>query len=309
MSSRDLKDVFRQYDQNGDGTISPEELKAVLLAIGGGFTDDEIGTVFRSMDCNRDGKVQFEEFVDWLTNDQASFTDLCSTVEPEGNRHGKIQSALRKGLPEGVRAALSDDVALADLQDLAISFTGDEPDFVDVTSRLRLLDAKALRAAYEEADLDKNGYLQLEELRRLLFPEGSGKISEQESASLAKMFAQMDKNSDGKVRCGEFVSYILASKKCLSTVASDADKRQIAAAFEKADSGRTGNLTLADFEGILGASTVEEKGMVKKAFDSVDANGDGVLSIVEFSRVYGKELLQASKVTEVTWNEVPSDDD
>lgn len=301
-----LRDIFRQYDYNGDGTISMEELVMVLRAIGGGFSDEEVRGVFNEMDCNRDGKIQCDEFVNWLMDDTVEFTDLCNAAKP--NKQGKIRTALRKGLPEGVRAALADEVVLTDWQDLHLAFSGDEPDIVDVTAGLRLLSAKALRSAFEEADVDKNGYLQLEELRKLLFPDGVEIVSEEQSASVAKMFAQMDKNSDGKVRCGEFVSFVLTTKKCISSVATDADKRQIAEAFEKADVDKRGNLTLANFEELLGAITEEERALVKKTFDAVDTNGDGCLSILEFSRVYGKELLQESKTTEVTWIEVPDED-
>jgi len=164
-----------------------------------------------------------------------------------------------------------------------------------------------LRRSFEEADVDRNGFLQLEELRALLFPKGQVE-STQDSASLAKVFAQMDKNNDGKVRCAEFVSYILQTKKCLSSVPSDADKRQIAEAFASADADSGGSISLAEFEVLLGSSTTEEKSLVKKAFEALDTNRDGCLSIVEFSRVYGKELLQVSKVTEVTWVDVPDAD-
>jgi len=310
-----LKAIFRQYDQDGDGTISPGELKAVLLAISGasgetGLSDKEVDMVFKGMDRNKDDRIQFDEFVDWLTNDQAEFTDLCSAEEPtaKDKKMGKTRSALRKGLPEGVRAALKDEVAIADLEDMHLVLTGKEPDFMDVTTRLRNLDAKALRKAYEEADLDNNGYLQLEELRRLLFPGEVGAGSGEESMGIAKLFAQMDKNNDGKVRCGEFVSFMLTTKTCFSTVPSNADKKQIAAAFAKADFRKRGHLTCTDFQSVLGSSTDEERAMVKKAFDAVDANGDGSLSIVEFSRIYGKELIQASKAPEVTWTEVEDDD-
>jgi len=305
MAARDLKEVFRQYDGNGDGTLSREELKSVLNTIGGDYSDDDIAAVFRAMDRNNDGKVQFDEFVDWLNDDKVAFTDLCSTDAPDAalqRKKKKLQSVLREGLPEGVRAALADEVAITDLFDLDISFTGDGSDEVDIAARLRLLDAKALRSAYEAADLDKNGYLQLEELKLLFFPSGS--VSAAESAGLAKMFAQMDKNNDGTIRCGEFVAFLISTKKNISTVATAADKKQIASAFDKADTDKTGSLSLANFQELLGASTEEEKSMVKKAFDAVDIDGNGALSVVEFSRVYGKELLATSKETEVTWIEV-----
>lgn len=302
-----LKNLFRQYDTNGDGTIDMQELKQVVMAISSDFSEDEIMQVFVGMDCNRDGKIQYDEFVDWVTDDTLSFENVCNPTKSVSKRNAKMQVALLKGLPEGVRAALLDEVQLEDFTGIRLDFTGEEPDFDTVVSGLQLLDAKALRNAYEEADLDKNGYLQLDELRKLLFPKGAA--CHDGSSALAKSFAQMDKNNDGKVRCSEFVSYILQTKKLLSSVPTDADKRQIAEAFEKADTDKGGSVSLSEFQVLLGTNTEEEKSLVRKAFETLDTNHDNCLSVVEFSRVYGKELLQASKVTEVMWAELDDDGD
>mmetsp|Transcript_89653 Transcript_89653/g.141540 ORF Transcript_89653/g.141540 Transcript_89653/m.141540 type:complete len:316 (-) Transcript_89653:41-988(-) len=302
-----LKNLFRQYDTNGDGTIDMQELKQVVMAISSDFSEDEIMQVFVGMDCNRDGKIQYDEFVDWVTDDTLSFENVCNPTKSVTKRNAKMQVALLKGLPEGVRAALLDEVQLEDFTGIRLDFTGEEPDFDTVVSGLQLLDAKALRSAYEEADLDKNGYLQLDELRKLLFPMGAA--FHDGSTALAKSFAQMDKNNDGKVRCSEFVSYILQTKKLLSSVPTDADKRQIAEAFEKADTDKGGSVSLSEFQVLLGTNTEEEKLLVRKAFETLDTNHDNCLSVVEFSRVYGKELLQTSKVTEAMWAELEDDGD
>jgi Ca2+-binding EF-hand superfamily protein len=301
--SGELKNIFREYDQNGDGCIDIDELTRVLRALGGEFHKEDVARVFTLIDSNHDGKVQYKEFVDWVTDETVAFTDLVApSLQTSGvTCDAKMQSALRKGLPKGVRAALNDEVVISDLNDLHLSFTGEESDFLDITSRLRLLDSKALRHAYEEADIDKNGFLQLEELRRLLFP--SDEITPETSTSLAKVFHQMDKNKDGKVRCSEFVSYLLTTKKCMSSVPSEADKREIANAFALGDTDKSNRISLEEFEVLLGVISEDEKLMVRKAFDALDADADGTLSITEFSRIYGKELLQAAKVIEVTWTE------
>lgn len=61
-----IKEVFRQYDTNGDGSITCEELQHVLKSLGN-FTNAEIHTVFAHVDKNKDGALQFDEFVDWIT--------------------------------------------------------------------------------------------------------------------------------------------------------------------------------------------------------------------------------------------------
>mmetsp|Transcript_105424 Transcript_105424/g.340034 ORF Transcript_105424/g.340034 Transcript_105424/m.340034 type:complete len:366 (-) Transcript_105424:166-1263(-) len=72
-----IKEVFKKYDKDGNGSISCQELQAVLKSLGN-FKDTEINTVFTHIDKNGDGKVQFNEFVDWIT--QAGGTDTRAKV-------------------------------------------------------------------------------------------------------------------------------------------------------------------------------------------------------------------------------------
>uniref|UniRef100_A0A7S1WUU7 EF-hand domain-containing protein n=1 Tax=Alexandrium catenella TaxID=2925 RepID=A0A7S1WUU7_ALECA len=61
-----IKEAFRKYDKDGDGTITKQELCVVLRSLGS-FKDAEINAVFSVIDANRDGRVQFNEFVDWVS--------------------------------------------------------------------------------------------------------------------------------------------------------------------------------------------------------------------------------------------------
>jgi len=64
--------AFRMFDKNGDGSISPDELKAVL-----GDTDvnDTLGTkaiaeLLKEVDSNGDGQIDFQEFMQMMKNQQ-----------------------------------------------------------------------------------------------------------------------------------------------------------------------------------------------------------------------------------------------
>lgn len=295
-----LKELFRHYDANGDGFISLNELSAVLDALGGGFSQEEIQHVFTCIDKSHDGKIQYNEFVDWLSDDTVSPLAVCKPDDCRGK-----QAEIRHILKQGRKLITSKQLA-----GIEFSFDGGESDFPDVVQGLQLLTAKQLRSAFVEADIDNSGHIQLEELRKLIFPAGA---SDSDKTTVAKLFAQMDRNRDGMVLCAEFVAYILETKKRLSTVPTSADKKQLASTFNKADRDGNGNISVAEFQELLNASTEEEQQLVQKAFAKVDKNGDGVLSIVEFCRIYGKELVEEAKGVEVTWMDVPeeeeSDDD
>ena len=53
---------FQYYDRDGDGQISPEELKTTFEEMGDNFTDEEIDDLMDQVDTNRSGMIEFMEF-------------------------------------------------------------------------------------------------------------------------------------------------------------------------------------------------------------------------------------------------------
>merc|ERR1712080_96241 len=56
------KKAFLSFDKNGDGFLSPDELKAVLSQIGE-ITDKEVNDLIAVADKDGDGKVNVNEFL------------------------------------------------------------------------------------------------------------------------------------------------------------------------------------------------------------------------------------------------------
>ena len=54
---------FKFIDRNGNGLISPAELKQVLKLIGENPTDEEISAMIRIADTDDDGQIDYEDFV------------------------------------------------------------------------------------------------------------------------------------------------------------------------------------------------------------------------------------------------------
>lgn len=64
-----IVDTFRQYDLDGDGTISRDELAQVFTRIDPVFwTSEKIDDLMQTADENGDGEIGYSEFVAWLCN-------------------------------------------------------------------------------------------------------------------------------------------------------------------------------------------------------------------------------------------------
>ncbi|XP_069004632.1 calcium-binding protein 5b [Embiotoca jacksoni] len=65
---KELKDAFREFDIDGDGSITSEELRHAMIKLLGEHTSkNEIDAVVREVDDNGDGTVDFEEFVKMMS--------------------------------------------------------------------------------------------------------------------------------------------------------------------------------------------------------------------------------------------------
>jgi hypothetical protein len=62
-AAKDLLLEFKDFDTDGDGFISPSELRQGMSQLGKEATDAEIAQVFTHFDANSDGEISYEEFV------------------------------------------------------------------------------------------------------------------------------------------------------------------------------------------------------------------------------------------------------
>ena len=55
-----LYNCFRVFDKDGDGYISPAELRHVMANLGEKLTEDEVEEMIREADQDGDGKVNYQ---------------------------------------------------------------------------------------------------------------------------------------------------------------------------------------------------------------------------------------------------------
>lgn len=65
----ELREVFRRFDENGDGKISAVELRSFFASIGEYMSHEEAQGVIDELDTDGDGKVHFDDFVSLMRMD------------------------------------------------------------------------------------------------------------------------------------------------------------------------------------------------------------------------------------------------
>lgn len=65
---RELREAFRLFDKDGDGSISTDELGTVMRNLGQFPSIDELNTMLKEIDIDGDGTFSFEEFVQVMAN-------------------------------------------------------------------------------------------------------------------------------------------------------------------------------------------------------------------------------------------------
>ena len=58
--------IFKRFDEDGDGKLSPSELQRCVGTIGEELLLEEAREVVESMDSDGDGFLGFEEFMGWM---------------------------------------------------------------------------------------------------------------------------------------------------------------------------------------------------------------------------------------------------
>jgi len=58
--------AFKDWDTDGTGTISADELADVLVALDESFTREDAMELFEAADMNKDGSIDYLEFTQWV---------------------------------------------------------------------------------------------------------------------------------------------------------------------------------------------------------------------------------------------------
>jgi len=218
LMDESLEDVFKQFDVDGNGTLSPEELQAAYAAAGREIDDATLQKTMKLLDKNGDGLVDLDEFKAIALRSQVVGVDpsleLELSSEPAGSEQPTASSAVLDAMDKLVKDALEEERAVARLNDLA----DDLPNVEVLQQRakkrskelhdqmMELMD-RPLEEAFKQFDLDSSGSLNKGELKAAYAAAGR----DIDDATLRKTMKLLDKNGDGLIDLDEFKAIALKS--------------------------------------------------------------------------------------------------
>ena len=71
-SEATLKAAFSVFDTSGDGYISAEEMRRIMINVGEPVTLDDVEQVIRKVDIDGDGVINYEEFTKVIIEEKAT---------------------------------------------------------------------------------------------------------------------------------------------------------------------------------------------------------------------------------------------
>merc|ERR1712176_1003266 len=78
-TEEELIEAFKVFDRDGNGFISPAELRHVMTNLGEKLTDEEIDEMMHEADADASGQINYEEFVKFMmAGGPSSYTHVSS---------------------------------------------------------------------------------------------------------------------------------------------------------------------------------------------------------------------------------------
>merc|ERR1719244_1453494 len=264
-SFRNIQEVvaaFKRFDANCDGALSQQELVTGTKAAQLNLSAAEVKAIFTLADTNQDGEVNFIEFVSALF---PVASDGLSKCRNKLKSLANVKDAFKKLDADG---------------DGAISFQEFRNGMISITE----LSEGELKSVFALGDVDLDGQISFSEFARMIVSGADEKICQLKkvlgsAASVEAGFKKFDVNKDGKISRQELATGLKGSGIKFSD-------DEISIVFEIADLDGDNEITLAEFENLLGTAPsfgrVED---VKAAFYRFDANNDGSIDKDELKRM------------------------
>jgi len=123
ISGEEVLRIFKEFDKDGDGFISPHELKALLSRYGHEATDDEVKAMMEEADKDGDGMVSLHEFINVMSTSNLMQTRILQNLLPEDEPSSTHSDLTVKSRPKTIP---EDDESSCSTYEDSCNFTDDD---------------------------------------------------------------------------------------------------------------------------------------------------------------------------------------
>ena len=252
---RNIQEVigaFKRFDDNCDGSLSPQELVAGARSVGLSLTSAEVKAIFVLADVNGDGEVNYTEFISAM---YPVASDGISKLRNALKDINCVRQAFKRFDADG-----DGEISIQELKSGA--------------SSLGKFSDGELAAVFAMGDVDNDGKISFPEFAKLVIPSAGEKVSVLKKKlgsanDVAAAFKKFDVNNDGNISNQELQAG-------LRSTGLNFTQQEVDVIFAVADLDGDGEISLAEFEHLLGTGVsfgrVED---VKAAFFRFDKDNDG----------------------------------
>ena len=153
---------------------------------------------------------------------------------------------------------------------------------INIASKLEDDEIKDLRQVFSAFDIDKDGQISLDELKKGLFKFHSAHLCEQD---INEIFKSIDVNKNFRIDYTEFIAATISDKILLK-------QKKLYDTFNYLDKDNDGKITKKEIMEVLKAEKTKEK-EIEKYIKDVDINGDNAIDFKEFLELmdYEDEMI------------------
>ncbi|KAL0320928.1 UNVERIFIED_CONTAM: putative calcium-binding protein CML21 [Sesamum radiatum] len=156
-SFRKCKTTFEEFDEDGNGSIEPQELKHCFRKLETKFTDEEIDDLFEACDINEDMRIKFNEFIVLLC--------LVCLLKEYPTAEQDVSRKSQRGMPnlEATFETLVDSFVFLDKNRDGYVSRNEMVHAINETTTGERSSGRIAMKRFEEMDWDKNGMVNFKE--------------------------------------------------------------------------------------------------------------------------------------------------
>jgi len=313
----EYKSIFENFDEDGSGSISSDEIGTIVRSCGIEMTEDELHDMIREIDVDGNGEIDLEEFLHMM---QSTMQDPA-VIDEEGEEG---LSEINKAIIRWRKYAASqkfNEKQIAEYKEAFALFDKDGDGSISADEIGEVMEScgldpnqSELDAMIGEVDKDGNGEIEFPEFMAMMekmVKDSDGEneqgltvaektikrwrkfavvnvLSEKQINSFKELFSMFDKDGDGSITSVE-VSSVMES------LGHKPSAEELDAMIAEFDTDGNGELDFQEFLNIM-SGMIKEKGLeVEEDMDDISMADQMLLWWKKMSTIHSEKALENVK--------------